>query len=119
MPTADELVNLALLAMLHDKTGLTGEIDYVGQGFMRDAGLRMRWSHLENCADAAVVGPIECEQDATDTGTGFEVLTAPIGCPHGEPVAAKTAGYGIGGLLGKMIELGERVRAGQEGGDDD
>jgi hypothetical protein len=108
-PGPDELVGLALLAMLRDKTGLSGTVDYVGEGWDRREEQSARWSHLEDCAEASIAGPVACTEDATSTGSGFEILTVPISCPHGEPITAKTAGYGHGHLLPKMFELGEHL----------
>jgi hypothetical protein len=101
--TTDDLVRVALLAMLHDKTGLTGSVEEVSWA---DSP---RFAHLEDCPDAAVIGPVECEQDSTSTGTGMEVITARIGCPHGDPIAVKTGGYGIGNLLNKMVQIGQQI----------
>jgi hypothetical protein len=109
MADADELVGIALLAMLHDTTGLTGEIDYVSDGPDRERAYAARWGHLEVCAGAEVIGPVTCSQEATSTGTGFEVMTAQIGCPHGVPLLAKTAAYGTRGLLEKMTRLGDEL----------
>ncbi len=114
MSNADELVKLALLELLHDTSGLTGSIEPVA-GADWD-----RFEHLEVCMDAAIVGTPECEQDCTSTGTGFEVLTVHIGCLHGVPIAARTSGYGIGGLLRKMEALGQDIADDRKhGGDDD
>jgi hypothetical protein len=108
-PSTDELVKLALLQMLHDPTGRSGELDHVKRGVdaMRADGERLK--HLERCEDAVVLDPVTCTQDATSTGSGFELLSAPIDCPHGEPLTALTSAYGIGGLLPKMIEIGQEI----------
>lgn len=110
---ADGLVKVALLGMLHDKTGLTGcveEVDYADSP---------RFAHLEDCPDAAVIGPVDCEQDCTSTGTGMEVITTLIGCPHGDPIAVKKGGYGIGHLLDKMVQIGQGIEDEREWDDDD
>lgn len=112
--TPDDLVKVALLAMLHDKSGLTGCVEPV------DYADYPRHDHLEECADATVIGPVECEQDCTSTGTGMEVITVAIGCSHSEPVAMKSGGYGIGNLLGKMIRIGQEIEDERRwGGEDD
>ena len=100
--TPDDLVKIALLAMLHDASGLTGTIEEV------DFADSARFQHLEGCSEVTV-GVTHCEQDATSTGTGFEVLYARLECPHSDSIIVKTASYGIGSLLGKMIELGESL----------
>lgn len=105
-PGPDELVGLALIAMLHDKTRRSGSIDYVYDTVDQRGEQHERWKHLEHCPEASIAGPFTCTQDATSTGSGSEVLTAPISCPHGEPITAKTAAYGHGGLLPKMLALG-------------
>lgn len=111
---ADGLVKVALLGMLHDKTGLTGcveEVDYADSP---------RFAHLEDCADATVVGPVDCAQDCTSTGTGMEIIAALFDCPHGDPIAVKTGGYGIGNLLDKMVRIGRRIEDDRdEDGEDD
>lgn len=111
-PTPDELVCIALSAMLHDNTGLTGTLD-------ADMSDLQRLGHLETCVYSAIAGPIVCEQDCTSTGTGVEVVTAQAGCPHGAPITVRTGAYGIGHLLDKMIALGQRIEDEREEGDDD
>lgn len=110
--TADDLVKIALLAMLHDKSGLTGCVEEVNWA---DSA---RFAHLEDCPDAAVVGPVDCAQDCTSTGTGMEIITTRIGCPHGDPIPVKKGGYGIGHLLGEMIRIGQQIEDEREWGDD-
>lgn len=112
-PTPDELVHTALATMLHDHTGLSGTLD------VTDLSDLQRLNHLENCPYSVIAGPIGCEQDCTDTGSGMEILTAQAGCPHGAPITVRTGSYGTGGLLDKMIALGQRIDDERAGSDDD
>lgn len=118
----DGLVKDALLAMLHDASGLSGTVEHVKRSADTLLADSERLKHLEGCPEAAVLDTPASEQDATSTGSGFGVVYATVGCPHGEPLRVLTSAYGtVDGLLSKMIELGRHVaeaRECEEGEDD-
>lgn len=103
-PSADELLNGALLAMLRDAAGRywPRAIEFEFELGTPNATEK----HLEQCPDAEVTG-VTSATKATDTGTQIGVVQCTVRCAHGYSAAARAGAYGhVSGLIDRMEQYG-------------
>ena len=111
--SADELLNRALLAILHGTADSHLELDI--QAELPWPQSREACDHLEGCSEATITD-VAGRDGACGNGTcNVAIVTMTVGCPHQDAAPARLNTYGhLSLLLADMHQLGQEAAWGDE-----